>query len=322
MIPSTNRRIRRSIAALPLAAALAVGGVTAAGASPAPEAPAARGTTLSAAEAGTVTVRLVNGRLRVTAVSPRAGWKVVENRATGRKEVDVTFRNGRRVVEFDAEVRGRSIASDVSRRQAPRARNVDIDATTFQAGPAGTVTARLVDGRVELVEVVPNAGWTVVEDRERGPFEIDVTFRSADQEVELEIDVSNGRLTSDLEIESLRGAAPSADGEHTISAGAAGSIVVSKAGSTLTLVSTAPADGWTARVDTDDDDADEVEVDFRSATEVVELSVDIERGVIETEIEQRSAGSVSDDDSDDDDSDDDDSNDNDDDSNDNDNDDD
>lgn len=244
-------------------------------------------------QAGSVVIHADSGRLRLLATKPAAGWKVVEARATGRRELDVTFRKGGRVMEFEADlVRGR-VVTDVAHRGAPRWRALSGDVQTVPAGPAGTVSVQFIGNELQIVDVVANPGWQVTEQRD-GRLEVDVTFVSADKRVELEIDVARGELVADLDIETRRGSAVS-DGRYEIPAGAAGSLSVEVTAGTVDLVGTDPAAGWTATGDLSRDD-DEVEVRFSGAGGVVEASVELDDGRLEVEIE-----SERDDDDDDDD---------------------
>lgn len=281
-------------AVITLASALGVGAFVV----PAQAAPGAR--VFSVGPAGSVSVESSKGRLRVADVDPSSGWKVVEARATGKREVDVTFRKGGRVLEFEANLSGGRVTGDIVRRGAPQTALMDADVHTIEAGPAGSVSVQFVDGALQIVSVTPNEGWTVTEQRSRG-LEVDVEFVSDTQKVELEIDIANGELASELEIEALEGT-PAEDGTFEIPAGVAGALTVSVSGDEVSLVSTAPADGWTAS-ENESDDPNEVEVTFTGLTESVEVSVEVDDGVLEVEIEAEDDDD--DDDADDDDSDDD-----------------
>jgi hypothetical protein len=72
--------------------------------SPAPApAPAPVVSVQTAGEAGTVTVSINGGVLTATDVHPNAGWTVDEQDLQGR-EIEVTFRNGLRRIDFKAEI--------------------------------------------------------------------------------------------------------------------------------------------------------------------------------------------------------------------------
>jgi hypothetical protein len=63
----------------------------------------------------------------------------------------------------------------------------------------------------------------------------------------------------------------------------AGEIHITSDGSTVRLVETRPAEGWTATGDTEDDD-DEVEVVFRSGNREVEFEAELDDGRLEVEV--------------------------------------
>jgi hypothetical protein len=259
---------------------------------------------VKAGNAGAVVVGVRNGKMRVIAATPRAGWKVVDARRTGPREVDVLFRSAKSVVEVEAVLDGGRLMTEVSRRKPPRAGQLGPDATTLQAGPAGTVTVQLVNGVLTIVGVEPAAGFTVVEQRSRG-LEVDVTFLSDVLEVEFEIDVEDGHLVSDLEIESRDEGTPAVDGDVTFELGAPGTVTLNVDGRDLSVVSSALAPGWTASGDREDDDA-EVTIYFRNRDQLVVFSAELEDSRIEIEIEIESTYDDDDDWDDDDDEDDDD----------------
>ncbi len=66
----------------------------------------------------------------------------------------------------------------------------------------------------------------------------------------------------------------------------AGEIVVTREGNALWLVETRPAEGWTATGDTEDD-ADDVEVYFRSGDREIELEAEIDDGRLKVEVCER-----------------------------------
>ncbi|MCA1842708.1 MAG: hypothetical protein LC792_05860, partial [Actinobacteria bacterium] len=76
--------------------------VTTTSTQPAP-APAPAVTVQTAGEAGTVTLSSSGGVLSVTSTQPNAGWTAEVERAQGR-EVEVSFRNGLRRIDFKAEL--------------------------------------------------------------------------------------------------------------------------------------------------------------------------------------------------------------------------
>ncbi len=71
--------------------------------------------------------------------------------------------------------------------------------------------------------------------------------------------------------------------------GDAGSVSLTWKGGQLTLNSTDPAVGWAARLDSDEDDVDEIEVEFTRGDRLVELEAEIEDdGRLELKVCERS----------------------------------
>jgi hypothetical protein len=83
---------------------------------PAP-APAPAISVQSAGEAGTVTLSVDRGVLTATEVHPNAGWTVDEQELQGR-EIEVTFRNGLRRIEFKAELEDGQLRTRVNSETA------------------------------------------------------------------------------------------------------------------------------------------------------------------------------------------------------------
>lgn len=64
---------------------------------------------------------------------------------------------------------------------------------TIDLGEAGTVTVSVIDGRLELVNVTANPGWTVAKQRVEGD-EIKVELTNGSDRVRAEIEIEDGRL--------------------------------------------------------------------------------------------------------------------------------
>ena len=118
-------------------------------AAPADPAPVVTETVQSAGDAGTVTLSTAGGRLTVTAVAPNAGWTVDTERSAGR-EVEVTFRNGTRRIEFKAELADGRVQTRV-RDRISEAGDEDQPAVT----PPATATEDHVSGHDSAPEVEP-----------------------------------------------------------------------------------------------------------------------------------------------------------------------
>jgi hypothetical protein len=219
-------------------------------------------TVLTAGRAGSVIVASRGNTVRIVSARPKAGWKVVEARRTGRDEVDVTFRNKRRVVEVEGV------------------------AVTIPAGAAGSVTIQMVDGRLTIVSVNPAAGFTVTEQR-ISRHAADFTFESDLFEIELEIDIEDGDFVAELDVETADDVISADDGEITIDVADAGTATLTINDGELALAVTDPASGWDASRDRDRDD-DSVEVVFTDGNTLVELDAELDDGYLEIEIESES----------------------------------
>lgn len=67
--------------------------------------------------------------------------------------------------------------------------------TTFNVGPAGAVTLDVIDGRLRLVEAVPDGGWTLGTSEEHAERnEVEVEFRSATTVVEFEAELVGDQI--------------------------------------------------------------------------------------------------------------------------------
>lgn len=156
--------------------------------------------------------------------------------------------------------------------------------SSFGAGPAGTVTLLVEDRTLTLDGVVLATGWQQAgEPREGAELRIDFTGPD-DRQVRFEAEVeADGTL--DIDTEERRAAA---DGTATIDLPeSAGNATFTAVGGRITLDGVIPADGWDARERERDDDS--FEVDFVNADQrvKVELSVEIDDGRLEVDIETR-----------------------------------
>lgn len=169
-------------------------------------------TTFEAGEAGTVTVARADGLLSVTAVTTgSAEWQAEVEAASGR-EIDVKFISDLRRVDFKAELEDGEIGVRV------RSRSLEGDATTtattlgavaaavsgplvVDAGPAGFIELAVTDGQIDLIEIrTADDGWSFKTKAEDGD-KIEVEFKGAIHEVEVKIELDDGRLRTEVEIE-------------------------------------------------------------------------------------------------------------------------
>ncbi len=89
-------------------------------------------------------------------------------------------------------------AADGSRRPRPAGRNqcVRLEPAPdgrYQVYDAGSAVVTFADGRLTLESVTPAEGWThQVDDQE--PEEVEISFRRGAEDLDLEIEVDDGRL--------------------------------------------------------------------------------------------------------------------------------
>lgn len=146
----------------------------------------------------------------------------------------------------------------------------------WQIGDAGTVEFSVSDGALQLIEAVPNDGWSMSVDVE-APDEIEVDFRQGPMEYEVEIEYENGILEIEIDLD-IDPADPG-----TFEIGPAGIAELAVDGEAVILVNFSATEGW-AIVEQDTDDG-EVEIELRRDNVVWELDADIDDGVLEVEID-------------------------------------
>ena len=67
----------------------------------------------------------------------------------------------------------------------------------YQVFDAGSAEVTFADGRLTLVSVTPAEGWTYeVDDQE--PDEVEIEFRRGGEELDLELEIDDGRLEVDI----------------------------------------------------------------------------------------------------------------------------
>jgi hypothetical protein len=141
----------------------------------------------------------------------------------------------------------------------------------FRASDAGEVEIRREERRLALVEVRPSSGWThLVDERDD---EIEVDFRNDGREIEIEIELDDGQL----EVQVCDTRLDATGDVYTVEE--AGEVEVRRDGERLVLVEVRPNDGWTHRVDEDDDD--EIEVVFTQDGRTVAFDLEWDDGRLE-----------------------------------------
>ncbi|WP_300017418.1 hypothetical protein [Pseudonocardia sp.] len=151
------------------------------------------------------------------------------------------------------------------------------------AGEAAVVTLTVAGDRIDVLDVATEPGWRQVEDQ-RSSGEIDMTFVRDALVVSLDVEVDDGRLETDVDIES-----PAAPGAVTYDVAGAGSVTVEATGDRVLLVGQEAAAGWVATVDEQELAEGEVEIRFRDdgASRTVDFDADIDDGELTVDIDSR-----------------------------------
>lgn len=183
--------------------------------------------TLSAGEAGTVSIERTPDGLRVVSADAAPGWASSIPKPEGR-EVEVRFTSAGRVVELEAElddgrikvkVRERLVASTTTAApttSTPAAPTTTAPTTTspttapattttaapdvrvVSAGEAGSITVAIVGRSLELRSVDPAPGWDARVD-EADDHEVEVRFTRDARRVDLKVELEDGDLRVRLE---------------------------------------------------------------------------------------------------------------------------
>jgi hypothetical protein len=153
---------------------------------------------------------------------------------------------------------------------------VDDRLITFLVPEAGEVDIEFDGTQLTLIEVRPNDGWNYDIDEEDSD-EIEIEFEQQDREAELEVEIDDGMLEVEIEQE-WDNAEPG-----TYQVGDAGEVEFDWDGERLTLIEVRPAEGWDYQID--DEESDEIEIDFRRGFDEVEFEVEVDDGQLEIEIE-------------------------------------
>jgi hypothetical protein len=145
-------------------------------------------------DAGTVTFDIVDGALVLEDVSENEGWTVTGIDEDS-DEIEVDFRRGDVEVEIEIELGSGGSILEVE---------IDTDIEnaepgTYDIGDAGSFTFDVVDGRLELVDLVVNEGWEVTE-QDVGGDEIEIELRNGAMRWDADVDL-NGTIEVELDHE-------------------------------------------------------------------------------------------------------------------------
>lgn len=153
---------------------------------------------------------------------------------------------------------------------------------TWPVGDAGEVEFTADGGQLTLVEVRPADGWTET-DRDIESDEIEIDFQRGNVEWRIEVELKDGVLEIEID-QDIDGADP---GVYTV--GLAGTVEFAMANGGLNLVETTANDGWTYTVE--EQESDDIEVDFRMGNVTWDLNVDLDDGEIDVEVDFEIEGS-------------------------------
>ncbi len=154
--------------------------------------------------AGTVTFALRAGSLVLEDVTPAPGWTLsLAREEPGRLEAE--FRRGVEELEFEVGYANGVLAIELS------CEIVGADPGHYDVGEAGSVEIAVEDGKLKLVEISTNPGWSMEVD-EQEDTEIEVEFRRGALEWQFEAELNErGDLEIEIEME-IEGPYPAVSG--------------------------------------------------------------------------------------------------------------
>lgn len=154
----------------------------------------------------------------------------------------------------------------------------------WTVGDGGEVEFNFRNGALEFVDARPNSGWQVEVD-DQSSDEIEVYFRQDNVEWKIEIETDDSN-TAEIEIDQeIRGAR---DGVYEV--GNAGEVEFTNEGGRLTLVDARANEGWNVVID--EEDADEIEVDFTRENVRWDFDAEIDDGRLDVDIQQDITGPI------------------------------
>lgn len=176
---------------------------------------------------------------------------------------------------------GSSATTDLPPAQLPPSASTLDGEYSVMAGEAATVRVGVTAGAITVVELAVAPGWQQVQDN-RAPGEVDMRWVNGDVVVTLDIELDDGRLESDVDIE-----VPGAAGQYTYQVGEAGTVTIDVSGDRVALVAQRSAPGWVATVDERELAGGEVEIRFRAdgALTTVDFDAEVENSVLNVDID-------------------------------------
>lgn len=153
----------------------------------------------------------------------------------------------------------------------------------WTVGDAGEVEFSFENGALELIDARSNPLWGVEID-EQSPDEIEVDFESGNVEWEMEIEVEG----NEAEIEIDQDIDPAEPGTYQV--GDAGEVEFQSGAEGLVLVDARANEGWDVVVD--EQDAEEIEVEFTRGNVEWDFDAELDDGELDVEIDQEITGPI------------------------------
>lgn len=156
-------------------------------------------------------------------------------------------------------------------------------AGSWPVADAGTVDFQIEGGALKLVSADAKPGWNQrVAVQSAKEIEVHFTQGDTDWKFEAEID-SDG-----LEISRERDTRPAEDGSYEVLEAA--TVAFTSSGNSVKLGKVTPAEGW--KESTRDVSVDDIEIDFTKGSATAEFEVEIDRGQVKLELNQKVVGAV------------------------------
>lgn len=154
-------------------------------------------------------------------------------------------------------------------------------AGTWSVADAGSVEFQTEGGALKLVSADAKSGWKQRVAAQTAK-EIEVHFTKGDTDWKFEAEADS----DGLEISRERGTQPAKDGSYQVLEAA--TVAFSSNGNSLKLDKVTPSEGW--QESTRDVSTDDIEIDFTKGSATAEFEVEIDRGQIKLELNQKVTG--------------------------------
>ena len=248
--------LKKTILAGSVLAALAAGGMAVAGA-PDSRPPAAETTTYTVADAGTVTLTVVESRLELVEVAAADGWQASIDSETA-TEIEIDFVSAGSRLRFQAELEDGAVKVEVeAKKSVGSSQSTTTLVTSTTSMPTTSTTAPDAHSTTSTstpssTTSVPSTSTTIPDD-----------------------DDDDDKIGGHVQL-----------GVKTYAAAEAGTVTVEHTASGLVLLAVSPASGWEAEVD--EARSDRIEIDFEHGEAEVRFRLRVEAdGRIELRVERK-----------------------------------